>query len=99
MGLKVTEQILGKMLDSIGGVESVTNTVEKENNKDQKSLPTKQNLNDSLANPTLGENNCRIKVKENSPRISDEEDCDDNSRDYSDPANDDSEAVESNILS
>ena len=61
--LKVTEQILGKMLDAIGGVECVTNSVEKMNDKDQRSLPERQILGDSLANPSLGENNCRIKVK------------------------------------
>ena len=63
--LKVTEQILKKMLDSVGGMEQVTQQGETE-------FDSKEST-DALENPNLGENNCRIKPKASTPRSFDGE--------------------------
>jgi hypothetical protein len=71
--LEVSEQILEKMLDEVGGVECISNTVSLLNyhtvrnpNKEEGRL---ESFDDTLENPNLGENNCRILAKENSPRV------------------------------
>jgi len=63
--LKVTEQILGKMLDAVGGVQMIAGQSATEN---QAEVST-----DRLENPNLGDNNCRIKPKSSTPRLADDE--------------------------
>lgn len=109
--LKVTEQILGKMLDSVGGLEKVTAYQSTANNiiqgmeseVDGKHLQVgggrKEPIIEALENPNLGDNNCRIKPRELSPRYSDDEDGDDYSGYNSDPSNDDPDSIENIVLS
>jgi len=62
--LKVTEQILGKMLGCVGGVECVTGSSSQTNDDENAgSSPIKKEPIESLENPNLGDNNCRIKAK------------------------------------
>ena len=58
--LLVSQQILRKMLDSIGGVEKVR--PRSANGEIIKESKIKENI-ESLENPNLGENNCRIQAK------------------------------------
>lgn len=71
--LEVSEHIVEKMLNEVGGVECISNTVALLNyhatrnpNKEEGRLEC---FDDTLENPNLGENNCRILAKENSPRV------------------------------
>ena len=62
--LKVTEQILGKMLDSVGGIERVTgNLILANDHESSEKYSSRKKSIESLENPNLGDNNCRIKAK------------------------------------
>eukprot|EP00592_Proboscia_alata_P017634 CAMPEP_0194396914 /NCGR_PEP_ID=MMETSP0174-20130528/125252_1 /TAXON_ID=216777 /ORGANISM="Proboscia alata, Strain PI-D3" /LENGTH=657 /DNA_ID=CAMNT_0039193031 /DNA_START=9 /DNA_END=1982 /DNA_ORIENTATION=+ len=82
--IKITQQILGKMVDQIGGIESIIdNEGDGKGGEDSKDDEPKANGSSSIEtfqNPNLGANNCRIKPKEYTPRLSDDEDGDDRSR-------------------
>jgi len=64
--LEVSEKILEKMLAEVGGVECISNT----NKLSPSYLGLRENsdADETLENPNLGESNCRIQVKEVSPR-------------------------------
>jgi hypothetical protein len=71
--LEVSEQILEKMLDEVGGVECISNTVSLLNYHALRNAKSEEGIHESfdetLENPNLGENNCRIQAKETSPRV------------------------------
>lgn len=67
--IKVMEQILGKMVDAIGGIKIVANVNAAPDKGDGSSKKTRNKHENKeaiemLGNPNLGDNNCRIKAKE-----------------------------------
>lgn len=68
--LKVTEQILGKMLDSIGGIDRIASPQTSSSDGGHivgesvrlSDRETKETI-ETIENPNLGDNNCRIKAK------------------------------------
>mmetsp|Transcript_37154 Transcript_37154/g.54341 ORF Transcript_37154/g.54341 Transcript_37154/m.54341 type:complete len:645 (+) Transcript_37154:162-2096(+) len=104
--IKVTEQILGKMLDSVGGVENISGNSKCIVSADSDNATGDENVHirqtkasiETLENPNLGDNNCRIKAKATSPR-SYEEDHDDDSGFYSEALVDDTDVGESAVPS